>query len=185
MSRMFEQPYSEVKERPFARRLWAVVNATIFKVVTNRMRMRLLRCFGAKLDGYLVVNPTVRIYAPWHLYVAKPWAVLAPGVEVYNKADVKLGAHTIVSQGAYLCTASHDVSSPVMALITKPIVLEDDTWVAAKAVVLPGVTMHEGSVAGCAAVVSKDVEAWTVVCGNPAKITGKRVLSPDTSATTK
>lgn len=176
MSSLFQRPYRERKEHPVRRLVWCGINLFVFPLVTNRMRMRLLRWFGAKIDAYLVVNPSVRIFAPWNLEVKAPWAVLAPHVEVYNKAKVTLGSHAIVSQGAYLCTASHDVSSPVMELVTKPIVLGDDTWVAAKAVVLPGVTLHEGAVVGCAAVVTKDVEPWTVVGGNPAKFIKKRVL---------
>lgn len=179
MAKLFEKPYAEKKEQPVKMRVWRVLNATLFPVVTNRMRMRLLRWFGAKIENWLVTNPSTRIYAPWNLEVKAPWAVLGPGVEIYNKAKVTLGAHAIVSQNAYLCTASHDVSSPVMALVTKPISLEADTWVAAKAVVLPGVTFHEGAVAGCSAVVTKDVPPWTVVGGNPAKFIKKRELKDD------
>lgn len=174
--RLFQQPYSEKKDHPIKMRVWRVVNATIFPLLPRRLRLALLRAFGAKVERNLVTNPSTRIYAPWNLEVKAPWAVLGPRVEVYNKAKVTLGPHAIVSQDAYLCTASHDVSSPVMKLVTKPIALEADTWVASKAVVLPGVTMHEGAVAGCGAVVSKDVDPWIVVGGNPAKFIKVREL---------
>jgi len=64
-----------------------------------------------------------------------------------------------------------------MELVTKPIILEDQVWVAARAFVGPGVTVGEGAVVGACAVVTKeDVEPWTVVAGNPAKPIKKRVI---------
>jgi len=48
--------------------------------------------------------------------------------------------------------------------------------VAAKAVILPGVTIGEGAVVGACSVVTHDVPSWTVVAGNPAKEIKKRVL---------
>ena len=49
--------------------------------------------------------------------------------EFQNVDKVTIGSNTIVSPGAYLCTASHDVTSPLIPLITAPIILEDQAWV--------------------------------------------------------
>ena len=81
-----------------------------------------------------------------------------------------------MSQGAFLCSASHNITDPHHALITAPIVLEDQVWVAAEAFVGMGVTVHEGAVIGARAVVVKDVDPWTVVAGNPAKFIKQRVI---------
>ena len=43
-------------------------------------------------------------------------------------------------------------------------------------IILPGVTIGEGAVVGAGSVVTKDVEPWSVVVGNPAKFVKKRVL---------
>lgn len=86
------------------------------------------------------------------------------------------GANTTVSQGAYLCTASHDITNPLNPLITAPIVIEDQAWIAAGAFVGMGVEIGQGAVVGARATVFKDVEAWTVVGGNPAKFIKKRII---------
>lgn len=99
---------------------------------------------------------------------------LADGVDCYCVDKITLGPHVVVSQRAFLCSASHHVSDPHFRLVTAPIVIEDRCWVAAEAFVGPGVTMHEGSVAAARAVVTKDVPAWTIVGGNPAREIGKR-----------
>ena len=83
----------------------------------------------------------------------------------------------VVSQGANLCTASHDISDSQMALITKPIIIENRAWVASDAFVGMGVTIGEGAVVGARAAVFKDVEAWTVVGGNPARFLKKRIIN--------
>ena len=95
---------------------------------------------------------------------------LASDVTCYNVAPIKIGANTTVSQGAYLCTASHDITNPLNPLITAPIVIEDQAWIAAEAFIGMGVTIGQGAVIGARTAVFKDVEPWTVVGGNPAKI---------------
>jgi putative colanic acid biosynthesis acetyltransferase WcaF len=101
---------------------------------------------------------------------------MASEVNCYNVATVKIGRNTIVSQGAYLCTASHDINSPQFPLITAPIILEDQVWVGAEAFISMGVTVSQGAVVGARAAVFKNVEPWTVVGGNPARQIKKRTI---------
>ena len=66
-----------------------------------------------------------------------------------------------------------------MQLVKKPIVIDDNAWVASRAIILPGVVIGKAAVVGAGAVVTKDVEPWTVVGGNPAKFIKKRELKND------
>ena len=106
----------------------------------------------------------------------KDYSCLAPKVDCYNVAPVTVGANATISQGAFLCTASHDITNPHLPLITAPITIGDQAWVAAEAFVGMGVTVGEGAVVGARAVVVKDVNPWTVVGGNPAKFIKQRVI---------
>ena len=56
---------------------------------------------------------------------------------------------------------------------TKPIVIEDDVWVGFNSIILKGVTIGKGSIVAAGSVVSKDVEPFTVVAGNPALVIKK------------
>jgi putative colanic acid biosynthesis acetyltransferase WcaF len=67
-----------------------------------------------------------------------------------------------------------------MPLRKPPIVVEDQAWVCADAFVGPGVTVGEGAVVGARAVAVSDVESWTVVAGNPARVLGERNLDTST-----
>ena len=169
--------YEEVKPHYFKMVVWRCLNCTVFPLLSNCWRQRLLRFFGAKLAGGLIYR-SVRIYAPWNLETGM-WTVLGPRVKIYNKGMVIVGGSVVISQDSYICTASHDISSVRMALITKPILVASNVWVGAKTLILPGVTIGEGAVIAAGAVVTKDVEPWTVVGGNPAKFIKKRELTND------
>jgi putative colanic acid biosynthesis acetyltransferase WcaF len=103
-------------------------------------------------------------------------ASIAHQVDLYCVNQIAVGDHATVSQYAFLCTASHDVSDPHMRLTHAPISVADQAWVCAGAFVAPGVAVGEGAVVGARAVVTRDVEPWTIVAGNPAKYLRRRVL---------
>ena len=137
---------------------------SVFAVVYPKM---VLRLFGAKIGESLIYR-TATIYDPANLRIGD-MSCIGPRVNLYCKDRIEIGDNTVMSQDSYLCTASHDVSSPIMALTTKPIRIGNGCWVAAYAKILPGVTIGDGGVVGCASVVTKDVSPWIVVGGNPAR----------------
>ncbi|GAG29676.1 unnamed protein product [marine sediment metagenome] len=169
-----------------ARVLWGLVWLLLFRPsprVFHRWRVLLLRLFGAKIRRGVRVFPSVRVWAPWNLTMEE-YSALSTDVDCYCVAPVKIGAHATVSQYAFLCTATHDVSDPHMRLVTAPIAVADQAWVCAGAFVGAGVTVGLGAVAGAMAVVTRDVPPWTIVAGNPAREIGKRVLRSSESTGT-
>lgn len=160
------------------RALWNTVCCLLFRTapfsVLNGWRAFLLRCFGAKFKGKVYIHRTARIWAPWNLEMDT--TVLAKNVTCYNVDKVKIGYCAVVSEGVYLCTASHNITSSKHSLITAPIVIEDQAWVAVEAFVGMGVTIGQGAVVGARGCVFRDVEPWTVVGGNPAKFIKKRII---------
>jgi putative colanic acid biosynthesis acetyltransferase WcaF len=147
----------------------------------HRWRRLILVAFGAKID------PTARIYGqtdiwwPPHLTVGR-YAVIAPRAICYNVAPITVGDFAVVSQGAHLCTGTHDVDDPRFPLRARPITVAPQAWVAAEAFVGPGVTVGEGAVLGARGVSFRDLEAWAVHAGNPAcKLRSRtRFPPPDT-----
>lgn len=155
--------------------VWVILARPLPRSIGNGWKLMLLRLFGAKVHSKAVVYSSARIYIPWNLEM-EAYSCLASEVDCYNVDKIKIGANTTVSQGAYLCTASHDIFKSSNPLVTAPIVLEDQAWVAADAFIGMGVTIGQGAVVGARAAVFKDVEPWTVVGGNPAKFIKKRVI---------
>ncbi|HWJ35757.1 MAG TPA: putative colanic acid biosynthesis acetyltransferase [Steroidobacteraceae bacterium] len=141
------------------------------------VRIAALRLFGAQIETPNLVMDGVLVWHPWSLTL-KRFACLGRGVEVYNYAHITIGEQATISQGTYLCSASHDFEDPTMPLIYHPITIGAQSWVSANCFVGPGVTIGEGAVVGACSVVVKDVPAWVVVAGNPARVIKARRLVP-------
>ena len=109
------------------------------------------------------------------------YACLGERVDCYSVDEIVIGDQSLVSQGVKLCAAGHDTSSRIMELTHAPIIVGASAWVAAWSIILPGVTIGEGAVVAAGAVVTKDVEPWSVVGGNPAKFIKKRELEDTAS----
>lgn len=97
------------------------------------------------------------------------YSCLGRDVTCYCMDRIELGIHATVSQGAHLCTGTHDVDHADFQLVTMPIVVGANAWIAAEAFVGPGVTVGEGAVLGARAVTFRNLEPWTIYAGNPAR----------------
>jgi putative colanic acid biosynthesis acetyltransferase WcaF len=95
---------------------------------------------------------------------------IADDVEIYNPSPVEIGDYTVISQGTYLCGASHDYTRWSFPFVSKPIVIGKHAWVAARAIVHMGVKIGEGCVIAAGSVVTKDMPPFTVCGGNPCRI---------------
>jgi len=152
------------------RTLWHFVNALFLQSAffpSSRLKVLLLRLFGAQIGKNVVLKPSINVKYPWNLEIGdNSWVGEKAWLD--SLAPIKIGKNVCVSQGAYFCTGSHNWSDPAFGLIVKPITVEDGAWVAAKSVVLQGVTVGSHSVLGAGAVVSSDTEPFMVYAGNPA-----------------
>lgn len=164
------RPAFSVSDRA-RRQTWNICWALFYRTSPRPLhfwRVFLLRCFGAKLGPHCHFYPKSRIWAPWNLICADG-ASLGDDAEIYNPTTVRLGSHAIVSQGAYLCGATHDYNDPEFPLISFPTELGAYSWICARASVAPGVRIGEGAVLGLGSVATSDLEPWTVYAGVPAR----------------
>lgn len=130
-------------------------------------RTMLLRLFGATMGPNCHFYPASKVHSPWHLHCADGVAA-GDGVEIYNPAPMHFDSHAILSQGAYLCGATHDFDDPAFPLLAYEMHFGAYCWICARASVGPGVNIAEGAVLGLASVATRDLEAWTVYAGAPA-----------------
>lgn len=114
------------------------------------------------------VYPGVKIWAPWNITLNDECGV-GNGAVLYSQGKITIGKRTVISQGAHLCAGTHDYTKPGFPLITKPITIGDNAWVAAEAFVHAGVTIGDGCVIGARSVVASDMPAWMVCAGHPCK----------------
>lgn len=161
----------------FIELLWIVIQAMFVSsfLPFNQIRVLALRAFGAKIGTDVVIKPGVRVKFPWKLDVGD-YTWIGENVWIDNLDEVRIGAHCCISQGAYLCTGSHDWSIESFDLIAKPIILKEGSWLGAFSKVAPGVVIGEGAVLSMGSVATKDLAPWYIYSGNPADKYRERII---------
>lgn len=135
----------------------------------------MLKAFGAKIDWTASVHPKAKIEYPWNLTMG-PLSSLGKNSWIYAMAPITIGEKTCIGKETYLITGSHNISSNNFELITKPIYIGNCCWLTTGVTVLQGCSIGDYSVIAVNSTVTKDVEPWTVVGGNPAKFIKKRII---------
>ena len=150
--------------------VWSLCYALLYRTSPrpfHAWRSFLLRCFGAQVGRDCHFYPKSKIWAPWNLICAEN-VTAADGVDIYNPAPMRFGSHAIISQDAFLCGATHDYDDPRFPLLAYAMEFGAYSWVCARAIVAPGVSLGEGAVLGLGSVATRDLEPWTVYAGMPA-----------------
>jgi putative colanic acid biosynthesis acetyltransferase WcaF len=144
--------------------LWFLVSGTIFMRwwLPARARVAILRRFGAQVGAGVLIRHRVRIHWPWKLTIGDDsW--VGEGSWLLNLEPITIGSNVCISQDAFLCTGSHDRTSPTFEFDNAPITVEDGAWIAAKATVLRGVTVGPAATVGACALVVRDVDPDAIV----------------------
>lgn len=169
----------------FKQAIWYFINILFFKNSLNLssgLKTFLLRLFGAKLGTGVVIKPGVNIKYPWKLKVGdQVW--IGENVWIDNLDEVKIENNVCISQGAMLLCGNHNYKSTGFDLMIGPIILKEGSWVGAQAIVCPNVTLHPYSILTVGSVASKDLEAFGIYSGNPARFVRERKIAGEESRT--
>ena len=139
-----------------------------------RLRLAVLRLFGATVGTGVLIRHNVRIHWPWKLSVGDDsW--IGEDVWILNLEPVRIGVDVCISQGVLLCTGSHDRRSPTFEFDNAPISIGDGSWIAARATVLRGTAIGEDCIVGATALVVADVADGSIVHAPVAQVMGARV----------
>lgn len=102
------------------------------------------------------------------------------GVNATISNYVTIGKNVMMGPDCLVYTSNHKFDNIEIPMCQqgfsepKPVVIGDDVWIGARVIILPGVKIGQGSVIGAGSVVTKDVEEYTVVGGNPARLLKRR-----------
>jgi putative colanic acid biosynthesis acetyltransferase WcaF len=158
--------------------LWYFINVLFFRNalnVSSGFKRWLLISFGAKIGEGVVIKPAVNIKYPWKLSIGDhSW--IGEEVWIDNLSAVTIGSSVTVSQGALLLTGSHDHTSETFNFLSLPIVLENGSWIGAKAVVFGGVTVGSHAILGINSVAEATLKPYLIYKGNPAIAVIERVI---------
>ncbi|WP_394346941.1 acyltransferase [Pedobacter metabolipauper] len=99
-----------------------------------------------------------------------------------SRGKISIGDNVSISPECVLITGDHEVNSPDFRYRSAPIVIHDYAWLGTRAMILPNVTIGTGAVVCAGAIVTKDVEPYSIVGGVPAKKIGERSKTLNYSA---
>lgn len=159
------------------RGLWYFVNVAYLKssFPINGIKIFWLRLFGAEVGKGVVIKPGVNIKYPWRLSIGDHvW--IGEKVWIDNLGDVVIENNVCISQGAMLLCGNHNYKKSAFDLLVGNITLKEGSWIGAKSVVCPGVTVGTHAVLTVGSVATKNLEHYIIYSGNPAMPTGKREI---------
>jgi len=155
---------------PIVVQLWWFTQSLLFSTSPQfayKWRNMLLKLFGAKVGKNVIIRPSVRITYPWKLTIGD-YSWVGDNAELYTLGEIIIGKNSVISQKSYLCTGSHDHQSEAFDIYAKPIIIEDEAWVATDVFIAPGVTIGKGAVIAARSSVYKDMPEGMICIGNPA-----------------
>ena len=126
---------------------WFVTMNLVFRAwwCPARLRPAILRAFGARVGKRVLIRHRVRVLWPWKLSIGDDCWV-GEDAWLLNLEPITLANDVCLSQGAMLCTGSHDHRDRAFRYDNAPINVETGAWVAARATVLRGSRVPAGQV---------------------------------------
>lgn len=139
------------------------------------------------IGSHSVVQGELLIFAHGGKISVGEWSYIGEGSRIWSAKSINIGNRVLISHNVNIFDSlTHPTSAKErhkqfrsivesghpceINLDEKEIVLGNDVWVGAGAYIMKGITIGEGAIVGAGSVVTKDVPAWTIVAGNPAKV---------------
>lgn len=143
-------------------------------MTSSRLRAGLWRLVTKKMGCNLYFRSNVRIGAP-SLFSMGNNGYIGKDATIHAGGGVSIGDYFMCGSNVTILSIDHQYDSNKVPMLMQPnrlapVVIGDDVWIGSNAVILPGVTIGNGVIVGANAVVTKDVAAYAIVGGIPAKL---------------
>ncbi len=120
-----------------------------------------------KRDAYVIINNGQLIVGD-HSAIGKRCEI------ALNGGNIVIGNSVRIASNVFITNANHEfvnkeVSIMQQGIVTKDVTIDDDVWIGHGAIILPGIHIGKGAIIAAGSVVTKNVNAFTIVGGNPAR----------------
>lgn len=179
LKKNFDTKDFKIGESFLKQTLWYFTSLLFFRsglIPFSGLLVFILRLYGAKIGKDVRIKPYIYIKYPWKLIIGDNCWLAECFIE--NLDWVTIGNNCCISQKAMLMTGNHNYKSDSFCLFTKPIVLQDGVWIAANAIVSPGVECGSHAVLSLGSVATKNLEPYKIYSGNPASFIKERIFEP-------
>lgn len=146
----------------------------IGKLPSQRLRVFIFKkFFGLKIGKDSFFYHSCELRDP-HQIVIGDGTAIGDHCILDGRGGLTIGNCVNFSTGVWIWTMQHSMNDPNFGCESAPVVIEDFAWISCRTVVLPGRRIGKGAVVAAGAVVTKDVEPYSIVAGVPAKKIGER-----------
>lgn len=142
-------------------------------VPSHHFRRFFYRLFGMKIGKGSAIHMHLRLYNPFNIKIGED-SIIGEDAVLDGRDSLIIGNHVDIATGVMIYNAEHDVRDPNFSAINAPVVVGDYVFIGPRAIILPGVKIKRGAVVGAGAVVTRDVNEYSIVGGVPAKQIGDR-----------
>jgi acetyltransferase-like isoleucine patch superfamily enzyme len=137
------------------------------------LRRYVARLFGVNLSKGVAIHSPVRLLDVGKLTVGVG-TTIGFGCLLDNRRGISVGSNVAIAHRSSIYTLGHDVDAADFSVKGAPVIIEDDVCLFAHSMVMPGVRIGRGAVVYAGSVVTRDVPAYAIVGGNPARILRQR-----------
>ena len=149
-------------------------------VPSQTARMAAYHAAGMQVDDGVVIYGGLEVRCPRGVTIGKG-SVIGHRAVLDGRRGLLIGRHVNLSHEVWIWTLQHDPQAPDFGVKGGPVTVCDHVWLSARVQVLPSVTIGEGAVVAAGAVVTRDVDPYSIVAGIPARPIGTRQRNLDYS----
>lgn len=149
------------------------LQAIIMFLPIFKIRYYWIKLFSKKCGKGGYISRNVDFRSPWRLTIGNN-VVINKRCVIDARGELFIADNVDIAQDVQIWSAEHDVRSVNHAYVTYKVIINEHVWIASRAILLPGITIGEGAVIAAGAVVTDDVEPFSIVGGIPAKKIGER-----------
>lgn len=164
---------SYVRGVSIASEAWIFLLHIVGLIPSHHIRRFFYRLSRMKIGKGSSIHMGAKFYNPTKIVIGSD-TIIGEGAVLDGRAPLTIGNHVAFATEVMVYNCEHDVNDDNFAPVSAPVVVEDYVFVGPRAVILPGVTVGKGAVVAAGAVVTKDVEPYSIVGGVPAKPIGER-----------
>ena len=139
----------------------------------HHVRRFFYRWAGVTIGRGSALHMHTVFYNPKNIFIGKD-TIVGERAVLDGRERLSIGNHVDIASEVMIYNGEHDVQREDFRAVMAPVVIEDYVFIGPRAIILPGVTIGKGAVVGAGAVVTKDVPAFAIVGGVPAKVIGER-----------
>lgn len=140
----------------------------------HHVRRAIYRLSGMRIGSGSSIHMYTRFYQPGGVFIGED-TIIGEYAVLDGRAPLIIGNHVDIATGVMIYNSQHDLNADDFAEhIDGSVIIEDYVFIGPRAIILQGVSIGKGAVVAAGAVVTKDVPAYAIVGGIPAKVIGER-----------